>query len=85
MFGLLGRTAREVEHHSDDDRDHAAGLGTVRLFGRSFERAALARIGYLPEERGLYKKMNVLDQLVFYGPVARAQRRGGGAAGEVVV
>ena len=25
------------------------------------------RVGYLPEERGLYKKMNVLDQLVFLG------------------
>lgn len=26
-----------------------------------------ASIGYLPEERGLYKKMKVLDQLVFFG------------------
>jgi ABC-2 type transport system ATP-binding protein len=41
--------------------------GTVSLFGRPFARAALARVGYLPEERGLYKKMKVLDQLVFLG------------------
>jgi len=41
--------------------------GTVSLFGKPFERAALARVGYLPEERGLYKKMKVLDQLVFLG------------------
>ena len=41
--------------------------GTVRLFDRSFERTALHRVGYLPEERGLYKKMKVLDQLVFLG------------------
>jgi ABC-2 type transport system ATP-binding protein len=27
----------------------------------------LARVGYLPEERGLYKKMRVLDQLIFLG------------------
>jgi len=27
----------------------------------------LHRIGYLPEERGLYKKMRVIDQLVFLG------------------
>jgi len=41
--------------------------GTVSLFGKPFSRKMLARIGYLPEERGLYKKMNVLDQLVFLG------------------
>ena len=41
--------------------------GTVRLFGKPFDRAALARVGYLPEERGLYKKMKVLDQLIFLG------------------
>src|SRR5436305_14477585 len=41
--------------------------GSVRLFGQPYSRAALNRIGYLPEERGLYKKMKVLDQLVFFG------------------
>ncbi|MGI4831482.1 MAG: ABC transporter ATP-binding protein [Janthinobacterium lividum] len=41
--------------------------GSVELFGKPFDRAALHRIGYLPEERGLYKKMKVLDQLVFLG------------------
>lgn len=41
--------------------------GTVSLFDKPFTRSVLARIGYLPEERGLYKKMNVLDQLVFLG------------------
>ncbi len=41
--------------------------GTVDLFGKPFERGALNRIGYLPEERGLYKKMKVVDQLVFLG------------------
>ncbi|MDP9039367.1 MAG: ATP-binding cassette domain-containing protein [Acidobacteriota bacterium] len=41
--------------------------GTVRLFDQPFKREALKRVGYLPEERGLYKKMNVLDQLVFLG------------------
>ena len=41
--------------------------GTVRLFDKPFDRSALSRIGYLPEERGLYKKMKVLDQLVFLG------------------
>ena len=41
--------------------------GRIDLFGKPFERASLDRVGYLPEERGLYKKMKVLDQLVFFG------------------
>jgi len=41
--------------------------GTVSLFGQPFSRTLLHRIGYLPEERGLYKKMKVLDQLSFLG------------------
>ena len=41
--------------------------GTVSLFGQPFDRKLLKRVGYLPEERGLYKKMNVLEQLVFLG------------------
>ena len=41
--------------------------GRISLFEKPFDRANLDRVGYLPEERGLYKKMNVLDQLVFFG------------------
>jgi ABC-2 type transport system ATP-binding protein len=41
--------------------------GSVSLFGQPFSRSLLGRIGYLPEERGLYKKMKVLDQLIFMG------------------
>ncbi len=41
--------------------------GAVSLFGKPFERQSLHRVGYLPEERGLYKKMKVLEQLVFLG------------------
>src|SRR5579864_1924121 len=41
--------------------------GQVTLFGKPFERKSLERVGYLPEERGLYKKMKVIDQLVFFG------------------
>jgi ABC-2 type transport system ATP-binding protein len=50
--------------------------GRVSLFGKTFERKSLERVGYLPEERGLYKKMKVVDQLVFFG------RLHGLAAGE---
>src|ERR1700728_1770379 len=41
--------------------------GTVRLFDEPFRREHLRRVGYLPEERGLYKRMKVIDQLIFMG------------------
>src|SRR5271170_2330328 len=41
--------------------------GRVSLFGKPFERKNLQLVGYLPEERGLYKKMKVIEQLVFFG------------------
>lgn len=41
--------------------------GQVRLFDKPFERESLKRVGYLPEERGLYKKMKVEEQLKFFG------------------
>ncbi|MDE3149523.1 MAG: ATP-binding cassette domain-containing protein [Acidobacteriota bacterium] len=41
--------------------------GRVSLFEKPFERGSLDHVGYLPEERGLYKKMKVVDQLVFFG------------------
>jgi len=41
--------------------------GTVKLFEKPFDRSGLERVGYLPEERGLYKKMKVLEQLIFFG------------------
>ena len=40
--------------------------GAIHLFGGGASgREHSARIGYLPEERGLYRKMKVLDLLVF--------------------
>jgi ABC-2 type transport system ATP-binding protein len=41
--------------------------GDINLLGRPFARESLNKVGYLPEERGLYKKMKVLDQLIFLG------------------
>jgi ABC-2 type transport system ATP-binding protein len=38
--------------------------GEVRFRGRAVDAAARARFGYMPEERGLYPKMRVDDQLV---------------------
>jgi ABC-2 type transport system ATP-binding protein len=68
MFGLLGPNgsgkSSSIRMMIGITRPDS---GTVRLFGQPFTRDALHRIGYLPEERGLYKKMKVLDQLVFLG------------------
>jgi ABC-2 type transport system ATP-binding protein len=43
--------------------------GEVRLFGEPFRREHLTRVGYLPEERGLYKKMKVIEHLIFLGEI----------------
>ena len=40
--------------------------GDVRVMGQNVTPELQARIGYLPEERGLYKKMKISDQLVFF-------------------
>ena len=39
--------------------------GTVSIYGEPLERRHTALIGYLPEERGLYKKMMVGEQLMY--------------------
>lgn len=41
--------------------------GSVRVFGQPHHIAANDAIGYLPEERGLYRKVPVLRQLVYFG------------------
>jgi ABC-2 type transport system ATP-binding protein len=56
--------------------------GSIRVFGEPLTPALKDRIGYLPEERGLYRSMRVLDNLVFFGsihglPAADAKRRAG--------
>ena len=41
--------------------------GDIKVFGDTPHGASTDRIGYLPEERGLYKNMKVKDILKFYG------------------
>ncbi|WP_455834085.1 ABC transporter ATP-binding protein [Pseudarthrobacter siccitolerans] len=41
--------------------------GTLHISGKVFESRDGARLGYLPEERGLYKKEAVLDIMVYFG------------------
>jgi ABC-2 type transport system ATP-binding protein len=45
----------------------ALDAGEVRWEGRPIDFSARRRFGYLPEERGLYPTMKVLDQLVWLG------------------
>ena len=42
-----------------------ADSGTIRFNGQLMTQKQLAQIGYLPEERGLYKNMQVEEQLIF--------------------
>jgi len=44
--------------------------GTVRWRGRPVRAADRARFGYMPEERGLYPRMRVRDQLVYMGQLS---------------
>ncbi len=45
----------------------APDSGTIRILGEQFSERMKDRIGYLPEERGLYRKMTVIDILVYLG------------------
>ncbi len=40
--------------------------GHIRLFNQPISEESKARIGYLPEERGLYQKMKIYDLLTFF-------------------
>ncbi len=68
IFGLLGpngagktTTIRMIVNITAPDS------GTIELFGQRITPELQDRIGYLPEERGLYKKMKIGDQLRFFG------------------
>ncbi|MFI7744633.1 ABC transporter ATP-binding protein [Kocuria rhizosphaericola] len=41
--------------------------GTLHINGKTFEPADGGRLGYLPEERGLYKKEPVLETMTYFG------------------
>lgn len=41
--------------------------GTIRLMGQPVTEASKARIGYMPEERGLYKNFGLLECLTYLG------------------
>lgn len=81
IFGLLGpngagksTTIRMIVNITMPDS------GEVRLFGQPMSDKLQERVGYLPEDRGLYKKMKVGDQLIFFAELkgltrAEAEKR----------
>ncbi len=48
--------------------------GTIELFGQPMSSDLQNRIGYLPEERGLYKKMKIVDQLRYFAALKNVPR-----------
>ena len=48
--------------------------GTIEVMGRTSTRAANDLIGYLPEERGLYKKMTVQRLLLYYAKLKQTPK-----------
>ena len=77
VFGFLGpngagktTTIRMIVGITAPDEGH------IELFGERMSAKLQDRIGYLPEERGLYKKMKIVDQLRYFAAledVARAE------------
>jgi ABC-2 type transport system ATP-binding protein len=43
--------------------------GTIEIFGKPLASSLTDRIGYMPEERGLYKKMKVGEAIAFFGEI----------------
>lgn len=41
--------------------------GTIRINGREHDSSRLQNVGYLPEDRGLYKRMKLGELLLFHG------------------
>ncbi|MCA1576782.1 MAG: ATP-binding cassette domain-containing protein [Acidobacteria bacterium] len=75
VFGLLGpngagktTTIRMIVNITAPD------TGTIRLFGGHINSALQDRIGYLPEERGLYRRMKIVDQLRFFAEIKNIRR-----------
>jgi ABC-2 type transport system ATP-binding protein len=75
VFGLLGpngagktTTLRMIMNITIPDS------GEIRVLGEPSTGGVSRRIGYLPEERGLYRKMRVLDHLVFLGEIHGLKR-----------
>jgi ABC-2 type transport system ATP-binding protein len=76
IFGLLGPNGSGKTTTLRMIMDILApDSGEILLFGRRRQAGDLQRMGYLPEERGLYRKMTVIDQLLFLAEIHGLKRR----------
>jgi ABC-2 type transport system ATP-binding protein len=76
IFGLLGPNGAGKTTTLRMIMDILApDSGEILLFGRRRRPEDLLRLGYLPEERGLYRKMTVVDQLLFLAEIHGLERR----------
>lgn len=57
--------------------------GRILVLGGPMTEATKARIGYLPEERGLYEDMTLLDTLIFLGQLKNLSRKVARAQAEI--
>ena len=70
IYGLLGPNgAGKTTLLRIINRITAADCGKVMFNGREITADDIYRIGYMPEERGLYKKMKLGEQAVFFGRI----------------
>jgi len=66
IFGLLGPNgAGKTTLIRIINQITAPDNGEILLEGRRMKRSDIAHIGYLPEERGLYKKMKIGEQAIY--------------------
>lgn len=68
VFGLLGPNgAGKTTTMRSILGIYVPDSGSISWRGRSVDRVVRRRFGYLPEERGLYAKMSVRDQVTYFG------------------
>ncbi len=76
IFGLLGPNgAGKSTLIRIINRILRADQGEIRMDGRPMQDDDVLQIGYLPEERGLYKKMKVGEQAVYLAQLKGLSRR----------
>lgn len=76
IFGLLGPNgAGKTTLIRIINQIINADAGVISIFGEKLQPKHIGTIGYLPEERGLYKKLKVGEQLIYFAQLKGLSRR----------